>query len=59
MMTAKDCKYHCGKKIIWDNSRTENIKFVEVDTGILHNYKRCGDLLKEQGKELIKEPKKK
>lgn len=48
---TKKCKYNCGKEVYWDNKITDSkIKFVEVDTKILHDYKRCAELLKEQGK---------
>lgn len=47
------CIYGCGKKIFWNpNLKIPNIKFQEFDTGKLHDYPRCAELLKEQGKDV-------
>lgn len=49
----KPCKYGCGKMVFWDNTiKDKNIKYRETDTGQLHDYPRCADLLKEQNKDL-------
>lgn len=51
----QECKYGCGKKIYWNpNIKISKIKFMEFDTGILHDYPRCAQLLKQQGKDLVK-----
>ena len=48
---TKPCKYGCGKKVFWNNDfKDSKIKWCEEDTGLLHSYPRCADLLKEQGK---------
>jgi hypothetical protein len=49
----KKCRYGCGKMVFWDDSiNDKKIKYRETDTGDLHDYPRCADLLKEQGKDL-------
>lgn len=49
----KDCQYGCGKKIFWNpNIKIPKIKYQEYDTGILHDYPRCAELLKAQGKDV-------
>lgn len=49
----KICIYGCGKMVYWDDSIVnKKLKWVESDTGILHSYPRCADLLKEQGKDV-------
>lgn len=53
-MNSKKCGYGCGKTIYWDDNRSGKLKWVETDSEILHNYPRCADLLKEQGKVLKK-----
>lgn len=50
----KPCIYGCGKNVFWNNIIEGKLKWCEVDTRLLHDYKRCADLLKAQGKELIK-----
>ncbi|MDR4490842.1 MAG: hypothetical protein R2685_08065 [Candidatus Nitrosocosmicus sp.] len=52
---VKLCKYGCGKYVYWNESIKGKLKWVEYDSGslnIIHNYPRCADLLKEQGKDL-------
>lgn len=48
----KECKYGCGMPIYWSN---EAKFWVEADDlGIVHTYKRCAELLRSQGKVLMK-----
>lgn len=52
---AKDCRYHCGKKVYWskdDKYKDMKLRWVEADTDIYHGFKRCAELLKEQGKDV-------
>lgn len=51
---TKKCVYGCGKTVYWDNNRAGKLKWVEVDSKILHDYPRCAELLKQQGKVLKK-----
>ena len=45
---AKQCKFDCGTEIEWNDNEK---KFFEVGTETKHDYKRCGEILKSQGKE--------
>jgi hypothetical protein len=45
----KECKYKCGKMLVWDYKLDSSNKFKEVDTDIPHTYVRCADLRKEKG----------
>lgn len=45
----KQCKYDCGTKIEWDGVRR---LFLEIDTNQHHSYKRCKQLLINQGKQV-------
>lgn len=52
-IAIEPCKYGCGKKIFWNpNIKISKIKFQEFDTGMLHDYPRCAQLLKQQGKDV-------
>lgn len=51
---AKRCKYGCGTLVYWDDKVEGKLKWKEADGVTIHGYKRCADLLKSQGKELIK-----
>ncbi len=52
---TKPCKYGCGEVIYWDNTILGfKPKWRETGSGKRHDYKRCAELLKEQGKKLVK-----
>lgn len=55
---TKHCIYGCGKTLYWDDDIEGKLKWCEVDTKLKHDYKRCAEILKEQGKQLIKQQKK-
>ena len=45
---AKQCKYECGTEIEWND---EQKRFFETeDPSVKHDYKRCGEILRSQGK---------
>lgn len=50
----KVCQYGCGKELFWDKTEPGKLKWVECESGILHDYKRCAELLKREGKKLVK-----
>lgn len=54
MTFVKECGGGCGKKIFWNTRLMDNpkIRWCEVDTRLLHDFKRCAELLKEQGKDV-------
>lgn len=49
---AKDCRYGCGTKVFWNEDIPGKLKWCEVNTGLKHDYPRCADLLKTQGKDV-------
>lgn len=51
MTYVKPCRYGCGKKLEWrqENDETKG-RFYETNSDIFHSYKRCKELLEEQGK---------
>lgn len=51
---AKPCKYGCGSILIWDYKLEGPNKFKDVNTGVQHSYQICADILKSQGKKMVK-----
>lgn len=50
---TKKCMYGCGTSLYWDDKIEGKLKWVEPN-GIKHDYKRCAEILKQQGKKLLK-----
>lgn len=46
---AKLCKFGCETQIEWND---EQKKFYESGTNTIHGFKRCAELLKQQGKQI-------
>ena len=59
-LSINPCCYGCGKMIYYNPQMKTKMKLLEFDTGQLHDYVRCYNLLKQQGKDtsiLKKSPK--
>ena len=49
---SKLCQYGCGTKIFWNNNLEGKLKWCEETTKLKHDYPRCAELLKAQGKDV-------
>lgn len=45
------CRYGCGKLVRFNSKYYTSPKLQEVDTYRQHNYTRCGNIIREQGRE--------
>lgn len=50
--TLKYCKYHCGTLVFWDDTIQGKLRWREPDGVTIHDYPRCAELLKQQGKDV-------